>query len=99
MFYKIKVNNDIVEVSHFTNGSGFYIVKTNKNSDLVYFNENTEAFFFIEPTMYVPKKILDLFEQSEVEEKPISENTVSEDFALKMLSIAMNKEKFKDVQV
>lgn len=104
MFYKIKIHSDGFTSAIFTKGSGFYILERPISTDLMYFNANTDMFYYLDNTLYSPKEILDLFEQAEVEEKqianvPSTENTVSEDFALKMLSIAMNKEKFKDVQV
>ena len=102
MFYEIKIrDNAIVETAIFKKGSGFYKVFKDNGGDLVYFNNNNKLWFFIEPLENIPLEVLDLFKKTEVkEDEPElkSIGSVSEDFALKMLSISMNKEKFKDLK-
>lgn len=103
MFYTIEISEteSLIE-KHFKYGEGFYHVK-GASEDLVYKGRADSFYLFLEPWTSVTDKVKELFLKPEVEEIPpitvIEDNSgkVSEDFALKVLAITMNKEKFKDI--
>lgn len=89
MFHTISINN-YVNTSDFNKGFGFYLVQYNGFNSMVdeihYWNPNLNFWLTLQTVNEVTREFLDLFETGLPEKQP-KNNTVSEEFALKMLAI------------
>lgn len=92
MLYKLELKNgEILNKELFIQGNGFYLVQFHDASTIYFYDVKIGAMAFVADSLFLSQDVLDGFNVKD------NSNNISEDFVLKMLSIATKNDKYKEL--